>query len=98
MIRTLGSLATKDKVPTKKERAKPRALNRAQAMRRLHLFLLNSILANEHKSRPGESQAGEDGKKRGIKGAVGRDARGRPICSNFNLSESQEAAAGALLR
>jgi hypothetical protein len=32
---------------------------------------------------------------RGIKGAVGRDARGRPICFNFNLSECQEAAAGA---
>ena len=31
---------------------------------RLHLFLLNSILANEHELRPGESQAGEGRKKK----------------------------------
>ena len=31
---------------------------------RLHLFLLNSILADEHELRPGESQAGEGRKKK----------------------------------
>ena len=42
----------------------------------------------------GQSQ-GSSFAPRGIKGAVGRDARGRPICFNFNLSECQDAAAGA---
>ena len=32
---------------------------------------------------------------RGIQGAVGRDAKGRPICFNYNLSECPDAAAGA---
>ena len=32
---------------------------------------------------------------RGIKGAVGRDSKGRAICFNFNLSERTDAAAGA---
>ena len=32
---------------------------------------------------------------RGIQGAVGRDAKGRPICFNYNLSDCPDAAAGA---
>ena len=31
---------------------------------------------------------------RGVKGAVGRDSKGRAICFNFNLTECQEAPAG----
>ena len=35
---------------------------------------------------------------RGIKGAVGKDSKGRAICFNYNLSECQDAAAGASCR
>ena len=46
----------------------------------------------------GKSKASGQGSSyapRGIKGAVGQDSKGRPICFNFNLSECQDAAAGA---
>ena len=35
---------------------------------------------------------------RGMVGCVGRDAKGRPICFDFNLSECKHAAVGASCR
>lgn len=35
---------------------------------------------------------------RGMTGCVGRDAKNRPICFDFNLSECKHAAAGAACR
>ena len=52
-------------------------------------------------SRKGKGKAKHGGAQgssfapRGIKGAVGRDSKGRAICFNFNLSECPDAAAGA---
>lgn len=49
----------------------------------------------------GKAKGGQQGSSaapRGVKGAVGRDNRGRAICFNFNLSECNEAPIGGACR
>lgn len=43
-------------------------------------------------------QKGSNVAPRGMVGCVGRDAKGRPICFDYNLSECKHAAAGAACR
>eukprot|EP00435_Cladocopium_sp_Y103_P050176 s2135_g15.t1 len=56
---------------------------------------------NQGRKGKGKNKGGGQGSSvapRGIKGAAGRDSKGRAICLNFSLSEWNEAAAGASCR
>jgi len=50
------------------------------------------------KGKAKNNQQGSSAAPRGIKGAVGRDNRGRAICFNYNLSECSDAPAGGACR
>ena len=56
---------------------------------------------NSNRKGKGKSKSNQQGSSpapRGIKGAVGRDNRGRTLCFNYNLSECPDAPIGGTCR